>query len=81
MDFCNPYVDFNKFVIKLPCLQIDVLRYWNSQPLRYIAKSRDGKVTFFVIEFALVENKLRVEGDEKELQSSSNEETCNSEIN
>ncbi|KAI7865183.1 hypothetical protein BDF14DRAFT_1730739 [Spinellus fusiger] len=53
MDFCNPYLDFLNYKVCLPVLEIDVLRYWDGQPLRFIAKTKDSTATFFIVQFQL----------------------------
>ncbi|RHZ72823.1 hypothetical protein Glove_238g9 [Diversispora epigaea] len=54
-DFCNAYIDFNNIAVKLPGIQIGILQYWDGQPFRYVCKSRDSSVVFFVIMFQLLE--------------------------
>nr|CAG8601747.1 20_t:CDS:2 [Entrophospora candida] len=54
-DFFNSYIDFNKIAVKLPGFEISVLQYWDGQPLRYVCKSRDSSVVFFVVIFQLIE--------------------------
>ncbi|KAH8556377.1 hypothetical protein BGW37DRAFT_448052 [Umbelopsis sp. PMI_123] len=55
MDFYNGYLNFDKCAIQIPGFEIQVLKYWDGQPLRYIAKMRDDSATFFIIEFTLVD--------------------------
>jgi hypothetical protein len=73
MDFCNPYLDFEKvnksllfllfiylFIIKqctvrIPGFEVNILRYWDGQPARFIAKSKDDGAVFFIVEFNLSE--------------------------
>ncbi|ORZ03600.1 hypothetical protein BCR43DRAFT_560255 [Syncephalastrum racemosum] len=59
MEFANPYIDFNKCTIKLPGFEINVLQYWDGQPLRYYAKSRDDSAVFFIVEFDLFDPATR----------------------
>ncbi|KAF0449701.1 DUF1769-domain-containing protein [Gigaspora margarita] len=54
-DFFNSFIDFNKIAVKLPGLEIGVLQYWDGQPFRYVCKTRDSSVVFFVVVFQLVE--------------------------
>ncbi|KAI9312899.1 hypothetical protein BX666DRAFT_1865485 [Dichotomocladium elegans] len=54
MAFMNPYIDFNNFVLHLPMMDINVLKYWDGQPLRYYAKTRDDNTVFFIVEFDVV---------------------------
>lgn len=35
VDFGNPYLDFNKFALKLPGFHLPIMSYWDGQPLRY----------------------------------------------
>ncbi|KAI9287010.1 hypothetical protein BC943DRAFT_379069 [Umbelopsis sp. AD052] len=55
MDFYNGYLDFDKCAIQIPGFEIQVLKYWDGQPLRFIAKMRDDSATFFIIEFTVVD--------------------------
>ncbi|KAI8827073.1 uncharacterized protein EV422DRAFT_593869, partial [Fimicolochytrium jonesii] len=50
-DFYNRYFDPSTSEICLPGFSIDASRYLNGQPLRFVARSRCGTATFFVIEF------------------------------
>lgn len=36
VDFGNPYLDFNKFALKLPGFHLPIMSYWDGQPLRYV---------------------------------------------
>ncbi|KAI9032520.1 hypothetical protein CLU79DRAFT_693420 [Phycomyces nitens] len=53
MDFCNPYLDFKKCIMCLPGFEVNVLRYWDGQPLRYVAKTRDNSTVFFIVQFEM----------------------------
>ncbi|CAI2167714.1 19945_t:CDS:2 [Funneliformis geosporum] len=53
-DFFNAYVDFNDVAIKLPGFKLGVLQYWEGQPVRYVCKSRDSSIVFFVVIFQLI---------------------------
>lgn len=37
VDFYNPFIDFDKFALKLPGFGLGILRYWDGQGLRYVA--------------------------------------------
>jgi len=56
-DFYNPILDFAEFKIRMSAikLSINMIKYSNGEPLRYACKSRDHKVTFFLIQFSLLE--------------------------
>jgi len=56
-DFFNPFLDFANFKIRLPAVKMSVnmIKYSNGEPLRYACKSRDHKVTFFLVQFSLLE--------------------------
>ena len=45
-DFFSPYVDVNRMQLRMG-VTIDVSYYLNGQPLKYQARTRDGKVIFF----------------------------------
>ncbi|ORX89135.1 DUF1769-domain-containing protein [Basidiobolus meristosporus CBS 931.73] len=53
-DFFNPYINFNSHSLVLPGFELDVMKYYDGQPLKYVAQSRDGKTIFFVVVFELV---------------------------
>ncbi|KAI9499467.1 hypothetical protein BDB00DRAFT_782980 [Zychaea mexicana] len=53
MQFSNPYIDFNKCTVKVPGFEMDVLKYWDGQPLRYYAKISTTEEVIFIIEFDL----------------------------
>ncbi|KAI8898601.1 hypothetical protein BC833DRAFT_589183 [Globomyces pollinis-pini] len=53
-DFFGPSIDFNTFQLSLG-IHIDITRYLNHQPVRFMAKSKSLDTTLFVIEFKLVE--------------------------
>ncbi|KAJ1553831.1 hypothetical protein HK096_006229 [Nowakowskiella sp. JEL0078] len=55
MDFYDAYFDFNSISFKLPGFTVNALRYFDGQAMRFIAKSRDGKHVFYVVEFTLME--------------------------
>ncbi|CAG8543961.1 1964_t:CDS:2 [Acaulospora morrowiae] len=63
-DFSNPYVDFNNISVKLPGLQLGILQYWDGQPFRYVCKSRDSTIVFFIVIFELVETNEESSGNE-----------------
>ncbi|KAJ1561769.1 hypothetical protein HK096_003397, partial [Nowakowskiella sp. JEL0078] len=49
-DFFNGYLDFNKFALKLPGWgNLNVMPFWDGQPLRYILKTRDGTLVAVVV--------------------------------
>jgi len=56
-DFYNPILDFAEFKIRMSAikLSINMIKYSNGEPLRYACKSRDHKVTFFLVQFTLLE--------------------------
>ncbi|KAI9845185.1 MAG: hypothetical protein M1838_001846 [Thelocarpon superellum] len=53
-DFFNPYLDFNRFALKLPGFSLSLMHYWDGQPLRYVLKNRKSGAVYFVIVFTLV---------------------------
>ncbi|KAL0089218.1 hypothetical protein J3Q64DRAFT_1391068 [Phycomyces blakesleeanus] len=64
MDFCNPYLDFKKCTMSLPGFEVNVLRYWDGQPLRYVAKSKNNSAVFFIIQFELTVDGAESTSDE-----------------
>ncbi|KAJ1549658.1 hypothetical protein HK096_011206, partial [Nowakowskiella sp. JEL0078] len=55
MDFYDAYFDFNSISFKLPGFSVNALRYFDGQAMKFIARSRDGKHVFYVVEFVLLE--------------------------
>ncbi|KNC99426.1 uncharacterized protein SPPG_05667 [Spizellomyces punctatus DAOM BR117] len=55
-DFYNRYMDIGNLQVRLPGFSVNLADYWDGQPLRYVARSRDGKVTFFVVQFELMDD-------------------------
>ncbi|ELR09884.1 hypothetical protein VC83_03279 [Pseudogymnoascus destructans] len=67
VDFGNPYLDFNKFALKLPGFHLPIMSYWDGQPLRkgekrtirrshslrYVLKNRVTGVVYLVVLFSL----------------------------
>ena len=55
-DFFNPYIDFNKFKLRLPGFSISCIRYINDKThhLRYVFKNVKTGDVYFVIIFTLL---------------------------
>ena len=53
MQFSNPYIDFNNCTIRVPGFEMDVLKYWDGQPLRFYCKTVTTNEVLFIIEFDL----------------------------
>ena len=55
-DFFNPYLDFNKFALRLPGFKIRVIKYINDKThnLRYVLKNRKTGDAYFVVNIALL---------------------------
>jgi hypothetical protein len=41
--------------VRIPGFEVNILHYWDGQPARFIAKSKDDGVVFFIVEFNLSE--------------------------
>ncbi|KAK9453473.1 hypothetical protein V1511DRAFT_512770 [Dipodascopsis uninucleata] len=59
-DFFNPYLDMTNFVLKLPGYSLDVLRYWDGQPLRYVMKSKTSEIVYFTLLFELINDDTEI---------------------
>jgi hypothetical protein len=55
-DFFNPYLDFNKFALRLPGFSIRVIKYINDKThnLRYVFKNRKTGDVYFVVNIILL---------------------------
>ncbi|KAI8137850.1 hypothetical protein BJV82DRAFT_633478 [Fennellomyces sp. T-0311] len=51
MQFSNPFLNFSSGKIKIPAMEVDVLKYWEGQPLRFFA--RTPTQILFIVEFDL----------------------------
>ncbi|KAK8210890.1 hypothetical protein IWZ01DRAFT_297296 [Phyllosticta capitalensis] len=70
-DFFNPYLDFNKFALRLPGFSLGVLRYIDDKThtLRWVFKNRETNDVYFVVVFNLLfgkelEEALQAEDEE-----------------
>lgn len=54
VDFYDAYADFATCSIKMPGFSMGLFKYWDGQPLRYSATTRDKATVFFVVSFELV---------------------------
>ncbi len=54
IDFYNKYLDLGELKIRLPGFSINLLDYWDGVPIRYVCRSKDASVVFFVVEMDLV---------------------------
>lgn len=55
-DFFNPYIDFNKFALRLPGFSLKVMKYINDKThvLRYVFKNRRSDDVYFVVNITLL---------------------------
>lgn len=54
-DFFNKYLDLATGTLQFPPkLSLDLVKYWKSRPLRYLAQSKDGKKVFFCVQFEIL---------------------------
>ncbi|KAI0107793.1 hypothetical protein GGR51DRAFT_515061 [Nemania sp. FL0031] len=63
VDFCNPYLDFSEFALRLPGFTLPIMKYWDGQglrahrkrshTLRYVLRNRATGETYLVILFSL----------------------------
>lgn len=53
VDFCNGFIDFNTLQLVLPYggLHFDLQKYWDGQPVRYVAKNLSTNDVFFVVQY------------------------------
>jgi len=60
MDFCNGYLDFNTFSLKLPGgLHFSLLKYWDGQPVTFVCRNRNGTQAYFYIVFEILDEALK----------------------
>ncbi|WFC99588.1 hypothetical protein MYAM1_002333 [Malassezia yamatoensis] len=51
VDFCNGFIDFNTLQLVLPYMNLhfDLQKYWDGQPVRYVAKNIETNEVYFVV--------------------------------
>ncbi|RPB01693.1 hypothetical protein L873DRAFT_1580104, partial [Choiromyces venosus 120613-1] len=74
MEFSGPWLDFGEFRVVLPGFRVDILKYWDGQPLRFLLKNRESGEVYLVVEFELVEAGEGEEGDGSDGRSTSSGE-------
>ncbi|CAZ86071.1 unnamed protein product [Tuber melanosporum] len=55
MEFSGPWLDLAEFRVVLPGFRVDILKYWDGQPLRFLLRNRASGEVYLVVEFDLVE--------------------------
>ncbi|KAJ3226524.1 hypothetical protein HK099_004700 [Clydaea vesicula] len=67
MDFYDAYFDINTISLKLPGVSISAFKYWDGQPLRFVAKSKsDPSKVYFTVWFEILDrSELGLEPAEK----------------
>ncbi|KAJ1568328.1 hypothetical protein HK405_002879 [Cladochytrium tenue] len=55
LDFYDSYFDYSTVTIRLPGMPISAFHFWDGQPLRYVARTRDRSTVFFEVVFELLE--------------------------
>ncbi|KAI1153658.1 hypothetical protein F4825DRAFT_414120 [Nemania diffusa] len=63
VDFCNPYLDFGEFALRLPGFTLPIMKYWDGQglrahrkrshTLRYVLRNRTTGETYLTVLFSL----------------------------
>ncbi|KAJ1958816.1 hypothetical protein GGI12_004649 [Dipsacomyces acuminosporus] len=54
-DFFSPFIDINHQCVRMPNAVVEPMQFFDSdQPLRYECRTRDGRHTFFVVQFELL---------------------------
>ncbi|KAF2230341.1 DUF1769-domain-containing protein [Viridothelium virens] len=71
-DFFNPYLDFNEFSLCLPGFHINIIKYWDGQPLRYVLRNKATGDLLFVLVFTLVPAEEAAKEGEKAEQTPEN---------
>ncbi|KAF8541230.1 hypothetical protein BDD12DRAFT_732638, partial [Trichophaea hybrida] len=70
-DFCNGMMDFNDFSVRIPGLgfKIDVFKYWDGQPLRFVLKNKRTGEVYGVVQIELrEEDEVGMEVKETEVE-------------
>ncbi|TPX43665.1 hypothetical protein SeLEV6574_g04920 [Synchytrium endobioticum] len=74
MDFYDAYVDVNSANVKLPGVSLSFWKYWQGIPLNFIARTRDGKATFFVVQLSMVPKVEAAESNRNNKNDAAHEE-------
>ncbi|WFD44026.1 hypothetical protein MPSI1_002691 [Malassezia psittaci] len=77
VDFCNGFIDFNSLQLVLPYMNLhfDLQKYWDGQPVRYVAKNIETDEVYFVVQFELMELSEEAKSARAEQESSASEES------
>ncbi|CAO1624101.1 unnamed protein product [Sympodiomycopsis kandeliae] len=51
VDFANGYIDFNTLSLAIPGMTFDLKKYWDGQPVRYVARNQSTGQVYFVVQF------------------------------
>jgi len=71
MEFSGPWLDFGEFRVVLPGFRVDILKYWDGQPLRFLLRNKESGEVYLVVEFELVDGE---EGEGSDGRSTSSGE-------
>ena len=71
MEFSGPWLDFGEFKVVLPGFRVDILKYWDGQPLRFVLRNKESGEDYLVVEFDLVDGE---EGEGSDGRSTSSGE-------
>ncbi|PUU77842.1 hypothetical protein B9Z19DRAFT_897354, partial [Tuber borchii] len=71
MEFSGPWLDFGEFRVVLPGFRVDILKYWDGQPLRFVLRNKESGEDYLVVEFELVDGE---EGEGSDGRSTSSGE-------
>jgi len=71
MEFSGPWLDFGEFRVVLPGFRVDILKYWDGQPLRFVLRNKESGEVYLVVEFELVDGE---EGEGSDGRSTSSGE-------
>lgn len=60
-DFVAGYIDFNTLSVSLPSVgfNMDLLKYWDGQPLTFVCRNRSGSKTFFAVSFEITDPDIK----------------------
>ncbi|KAH8919853.1 DUF1769-domain-containing protein [Atractiella rhizophila] len=54
-DFCNGYINFNNLSLSIVGMEISLAKYWDGQPVTYIAKHRSDSEVYWIVQFQIVD--------------------------
>ncbi|KAL7416809.1 hypothetical protein BDY24DRAFT_378323 [Mrakia frigida] len=76
IDFVQAFLDFNDLSVSLPSVgfHVDLLKYWDGQPVTFVCRNRSGTKTFFSVSFEITDAEPATKAGKNEIEKKEAEE-------